>query len=186
MAGREDNRLSGRVKRYAQVGVSVGGIAARLAGQRYLGMSVDRGRNAADMKRALGGLKGPLMKVAQLMATVPNGLPDEYIQELGELQSQAPAMGWGFVKRRMASELGREWRSQFAQFETEAAAAASLGQVHKAVAPDGTALACKLQYPDMASVVEADIRQLKLIFALYARYDPAINTREVQDRKSVV
>jgi len=179
MAGREDNRLSGRVKRYAQVGVSVGGIAARLAGQRYLGMSVDRGRNAADMKRALGGLKGPLMKVAQLMATVPNGLPDEYIQELGELQSQAPAMGWGFVKRRMASELGREWRSQFAQFETEAAAAASLGQVHKAVAPDGTALACKLQYPDMASVVEADIRQLKLIFALYARYDPAINTREV-------
>ena len=179
MAGREDNRLSGRVKRYAQVGASVGGIAARMAGQRYLGMPADRGRNAAEMKRALGGLKGPLMKVAQLMATVPDGLPQEYIQELGELQSQAPAMGWGFVKRRMATELGPDWRSRFESFETEAAAAASLGQVHKATAPDGTALACKLQYPDMASVVEADIRQLKLIFGLYARYDPAINTREV-------
>ena len=179
MPDRENDRLSGRVRRYARVGTSVGGVAARMAGQRYLGLPADRERNAAELRRALGGLKGPLMKVAQLLATVPGGLPEEYADELGALQSQAPPMGWGFVKRRMAAELGPEWRSAFAAFETEAAAAASLGQVHRATGHDGTQLACKLQYPDMASAVAADIRQLKLIFAIYARYDRAIDTGEV-------
>ena len=179
MPEREDDRLSGRVRRYARVGTSVGGIAARMAGQRYLGLPADRERNAAELRRALGGLKGPLMKVAQLLATVPGGLPDEYAEALGALQSRAPAMGWGFVKRRMAAELGPDWRAAFADFESEAAAAASLGQVHRAVGHDGAALACKLQYPDMASAVAADIRQLKLIFAVYARYDRAIDTGEI-------
>ena len=179
MPDREDDRLTGRVRRYARVGTSVGGIAARMAGQRYLGLPADRERNAEELKRALGGLKGPLMKVAQLLATVPGGLPDEYADALGALQSRAPAMGWGFVKRRMAAELGSDWRSAFAEFKMEAAAAASLGQVHRATAHDGAALACKLQYPDMASAVAADIRQLKLIFAIYARYDRAIDTGEI-------
>ena len=179
MPEREGDRLSGRVRRYARVGTSVGGIAARMAGQRYLGLPADRERNAAELRRALGGLKGPLMKVAQLLATVPGGLPDEYAEALGALQSRAPAMGWGFVKRRMAAELGPDWRAAFADFESEAAAAASLGQVHRATAHDGAALACKLQYPDMASAVAADIRQLKLIFAVYARYDRAIDTGEI-------
>ena len=175
----EKNRMSGRMRRYARVGTKVGGLAARVAGQRYLGMPADSARNAADLSRALGGLKGPLMKVAQLLATIPDGLPEEYIEELRALQSQAPAMGWAFVKRRMAAELGREWRSRFAEFDQEAAAAASLGQVHRARGADGQDLACKLQYPDMASTVEADLRQLKLIFALYKRYDSAIDTREI-------
>ena len=167
------------MRRYARVGTKVGGLAARAAGQRYLGMPTDSARNAADLSRALGGLKGPLMKVAQLLATIPDGLPEEYIEELRALQSQAPAMGWAFVKRRMAAELGREWRSRFAEFDQEAAAAASLGQVHRARGADGQDLACKLQYPDMASTVEADLRQLKFIFALYKRYDSAIDTREI-------
>ena len=175
----EKNRMSGRMRRYARVGTKVGGLAARVAGQRYLGMPTDSARNAADLSRALGGLKGPLMKVAQLLATIPDGLPEEYIEELRALQSQAPAMGWAFVKRRMAAELGREWRSRFAEFDQEAAAAASLGQVHRARGADGQDLACKLQYPDMASTVEADLRQLKLIFGLYKRYDSAIDTREI-------
>ena len=178
--GREDNRLSGRVKRYAKVGASVGGLAAKAAGARYLGVSMDRDRHAADLANALGGLKGPLMKVAQLLSTIPDALPDEYIAELGRLQSQAPAMGWAFVMRRMAAELGPDWRSKFAEFEREAAAAASLGQVHHAESLDGKNLACKLQYPDMRSAVEADLRQLKLIFALYHRYDPAIKTGQIQ------
>ncbi len=175
----ENNRMSRRVRRYARVGTSVGGLAARMAGQRYLGMPADSARNAAELSRALGGLKGPLMKVAQLLATIPDGLPDEYIEELRALQSQAPAMGWAFVKRRMRSELGADWRSRFETFEQDAAAAASLGQVHRARGADGRTLACKLQYPDMASTVEADLRQLKLIFGLYKRYDPAIDTREI-------
>lgn len=175
----EDNQLSGRARRYARVGTSMGGLAARMAGQRYLGMNSDPARNAADLRRALGGLKGPLMKVAQLLATIPDGLPDEYVEELRALQSHAPAMGWAFVKRRMAAELGADWRSRFGDFEQEAAAAASLGQVHRAQSADGGGLACKLQYPDMASTVEADLGQLKLIFGLYKRYDPAIDTREI-------
>tara|TARA_Y100000588_G_scaffold256611_1_gene271162 strand:+ start:493 stop:1836 length:1344 start_codon:yes stop_codon:yes gene_type:complete len=175
----ENNRMSGRVRRYARVGTSVGGLAARMAGQRYLGMPSSTAKNAAELRRALGGLKGPLMKVAQLLATIPDGLPKDYIEELRVLQSQAPAMGWAFVKRRMRSELGTDWQSRFKSFEQEAAAAASLGQVHRAHSLDSRLLACKLQYPDMASTVEADLSQLKMIFALYKRYDPAIDTSEV-------
>jgi predicted unusual protein kinase regulating ubiquinone biosynthesis (AarF/ABC1/UbiB family) len=88
-------------------------------------------------------------------------------------------MGWPFVRRRMASELGPDWQGRFREFSHEAAAAASLGQVHRAVGHDGRRLACKLQYPDMQSTVEADLRQLKLIFAIYERYDRAISTRDI-------
>ncbi|WP_119460308.1 ABC1 kinase family protein [Rhodospirillaceae bacterium SYSU D60014] len=175
----EDNRLSGRVRRYARVSTAVGGLAARLAGERYLGVKLDRNRHAAELRAALGGLKGPLMKVAQIMATIPDALPKEYVQELAQLQANAPAMGWPFVKRRMAAELGADWRKRFASFEHEAGAAASLGQVHRATGHDGRLLACKLQYPDMQSAVEADLRQLRLIFGIYERYDRAIATREI-------
>ncbi|MDB5410534.1 MAG: hypothetical protein JWL84_5446 [Rhodospirillales bacterium] len=175
----EDNSLGRRVRRYAQVGTAVGGIAARLAGQRYLGLPLDRARHAADLSAALGGIKGPLMKVAQLLATIPNGLPEEYVNELVQLQADAPPMGWPFVKRRMAGELGPEWQKRFKSFEREAARAASLGQVHRAVALDGRALACKLQYPDMQSAVEADLSQLKLVLSLYERYDKAVATAEI-------
>jgi predicted unusual protein kinase regulating ubiquinone biosynthesis (AarF/ABC1/UbiB family) len=178
MAG-ERNSLGGRVMRYARVGRAVGGLAARVAGQRYLGLKIDRAEHAAELKAALGGLKGPLMKVAQIMATIPDALPKEYVQELQQLQANAPAMGWPFVKRRMAAELGSNWQGKFKSFERAAAAAASLGQVHRATAHGGTMLACKLQYPDMASAVEADLAQLRIIFSIYERYDRAIHTREI-------
>jgi predicted unusual protein kinase regulating ubiquinone biosynthesis (AarF/ABC1/UbiB family) len=177
----EENRLAGRVRRYARVGSAVGGLAARLGAERYLGVPLDRDRHAADLKRALGGLKGPLMKVAQLMSTIPDMLPQEYVHQLAELQQNAPSMGWLFVRRRMAAELGADWQSRFASFEHEAAAAASLGQVHRARAHDGRLLACKLQYPDMASAVEADLRQLRVVFALYHRYDRAVDPRQIHE-----
>ena len=123
----------------------------------------DDARNAKALKAALGGLKGPLMKAAQMFATVPDLLPPEFAAELAELQTNAPAMGWPFVRRRMAAELGPDWQAKFQSFAPEAAAAASLGQVHRAVAPDGRALAVKLQYPDMKSTVEADLKQLDKI-----------------------
>ena len=181
----EEDSLGGRVKRYARVGSTVGGLAARLAGGRVLGRPVDKAEHAADLKAALGGLKGPLMKVAQIMATVPDMLPEEYTLEFAQLQTNAPSMGWAFVKRRMATELGTDWARRFAEFEHTAAAAASLGQVHRAVEhssgdrEDGRPLACKLQYPDMAAAVEADLTQLKIVFAIWQRYDRAIDTRDV-------
>src|SRR5437763_12394790 len=175
----DEDSFSGRVRRYARVGGAVGGLAARLAGERYLGLSIDRARHAADLKAALGGIKGPLMKVAQLLATIPEALPDEYVQELIQLQANAPAMGWPFVRRRLAGELGPDWEKKFRSFERTAARAASLGQVHRATARDGTALACKLQYPEMGSAVEADLRQLRLAMGLYERYDRAVSTAEI-------
>jgi predicted unusual protein kinase regulating ubiquinone biosynthesis (AarF/ABC1/UbiB family) len=119
------------------------------------------------------------MKVAQLLATIPDALPKEYANELVQLQADAPSMGWPFVKRRMASELGPDWQQRFRSFERVAARAASLGQVHRAVGHDGRALACKLQYPDMQSAVEADLSQLKLVMGLYERYDRAVVTGEI-------
>ncbi|MEQ8227140.1 MAG: AarF/UbiB family protein [Rhodospirillales bacterium] len=175
----DKNTVTGRVRRYARVGGTVGGLAARLAGNRLFGLELDKGLHAADLQAALGGLKGPLMKVAQILATVPDLLPDEYVQELRKLQTSAPPMGWAFVRRRMGSELGRDWQGRFTSFEREAAAAASLGQVHRAVAPDGRNLACKIQYPDMASAVEADLKQLKAVFAIYRRYDRAIDPTQI-------
>ena len=179
MTDREKNRFSARAARYARVGANVGGVAARLAGARFLGMTLDRGRNAIELAAALGGLKGPIMKVAQLMATVPDALPPEYAAELTKLQSQAPPMGWAFVKRRMEAELGPAWREKFEEFEHHPAAAASLGQVHRARALSGEPLACKLQYADMQSAVEADLQQLQWIFAIHRRMDPAIDTTEI-------
>ncbi|MGA7488597.1 MAG: AarF/UbiB family protein [Xanthobacteraceae bacterium] len=185
MTDREANRFSARAARYARVGANMSGVAARIAGARLFGLTLDRGRNATELAAALGGLKGPIMKVAQLMATIPDALPTEYATELMKLQSEAPPMGWAFVKRRMAAELGPDWQKKFSSFEHHPAAAASLGQVHRARAHGGAgigagaALACKLQYPDMQSAVEADLRQLQLIFAIHRRMDPVIDTSEI-------
>jgi predicted unusual protein kinase regulating ubiquinone biosynthesis (AarF/ABC1/UbiB family) len=175
----EANRLSGRLARYARVGAGVGGLAARTIGSRALGREPDRSADAAELARMLGGLKGPIMKVAQLLATIPDALPPEYSLELAQLQADAPPMGWAFVKRRMTAELGAGWQGRFDVFDHAPAAAASLGQVHRATAKDGRLLACKLQYPDMASAVEADLRQLRLIFSVHRRMDPAIDTSEI-------
>ncbi|HEX9558216.1 MAG TPA: AarF/UbiB family protein [Reyranella sp.] len=175
----ESDSLGGRLGRYAKVGASVGGLAAKLVGQRYLGWTLDRDKHASELKAALGGLKGPLMKAAQLIATIPDALPPEYARELTQLQANAPAMGWAFVRRRMATELGSDWPSKFTKFDKEASFAASLGQVHHAILQDGTEVAVKLQYPDMASALQADLNQLKLVFAVGQRFDPAIRTDEI-------
>ncbi len=173
------SNLFGEIRRFARTSGAVGGIAARVAGERVFGIKTDRAAHAEDLRAILGGLKGPLMKVAQFLSTVPDALPAEYAAELAQLQSNAPAMGWNFVRRRMASELGADWQSKFTSFTQEAVAAASLGQVHRARLPDGTEVACKLQYPDMPSIVEADLRQLKLAMAVYARMDNAIQQDEI-------
>ncbi|MBL4695467.1 MAG: AarF/ABC1/UbiB kinase family protein [Rhizobiaceae bacterium] len=175
---REANRLGRRVGRYAKVGANMGGFAARMAGQKLMGNGTREG-NARALKEALGDLKGPMMKVAQMFATIPDFLPEEYAAELAELQSAAPPMSRLFVKRRMRSELGADWQGRFGSFEKDACAAASLGQVHKATTHEGTALACKLQYPDMQSAVEADLSQLSMLFSLQRRIDGSVNTTEM-------
>jgi predicted unusual protein kinase regulating ubiquinone biosynthesis (AarF/ABC1/UbiB family) len=179
MADSEKNRFSARAARYARVGANVGRVAARYGGRRLLGGEPNRAGEASALASALGNLKGPLMKVAQLMATIPDLLPPEYAEELQKLQSEAPPMGWAFVKRRMSAELGSDWQNKFESFEHHPAAAASLGQVHRARSLDGAELACKLQYPDMQSAVEADLQQLQWLLAIRRRLDSAIDTSEI-------
>jgi predicted unusual protein kinase regulating ubiquinone biosynthesis (AarF/ABC1/UbiB family) len=175
----ERNRFSARAARYARVGANVGGVAARIAQAQFFGRAAGRDQRAADLAAALGGLKGPIMKVAQLLATIPDALPPEYATELAQLQSDAPPMGYGFVRRRMAAELGPDWLQKFGSFEKEPAAAASLGQVHRATDLEGAPLAVKLQYPDRASAVEADLRQLRFLFDLRKRWDASIDTSQI-------
>lgn len=172
--------FGGRVKRYAKVSTTMGGLGLRLAGQKYLGLDINKPLHAKQLMEQLGDLKGPLLKVAQLLATIPNALPQEYALELQKLQSQAPPMGWPFVRRRMMAELGATWEKKFKSFEKDAAAAASLGQVHRAVTLDGRSVACKLQYPDMESAVTADLKQLKLLLGAFEKYDSSIATSEIQ------
>ncbi len=171
--------LSRRVSRYAKVSSSMAGFGARTAGQKLLGVS-NRKKRAEHLRIALGGLKGPLMKVAQILSSIPDAVPKEYATEFAQLQSDAPSMGWPFVRRRMTAELGPDWEQKLKSFDHEACAAASLGQVHKAVARDGRELACKLQYPDMESTVEADLHQLKFILKIFEYYDRAVSTKEIQ------
>jgi predicted unusual protein kinase regulating ubiquinone biosynthesis (AarF/ABC1/UbiB family) len=175
----ERDRLAGRVARFARVGVGLSGAAASFGANALFSRDDAEARNARALKEALGRLKGPLMKVAQMFATVPDLLPPQFAAELMELQTNAPPMGPAFVRRRMAAELGLAWRERFADFDLAPAAAASLGQVHRARGLGGTDLAVKLQYPDMQSAIESDLGQLKTLMAIARQMSAAIDTREV-------
>ncbi len=176
-----EKRFLGRTRRVAEVGSSVAGLALGMAGRKYLGIGNDLEKAADKATATLGGLKGPLMKVFQILATIPDVLPKEYSDALRQLQSDAPSMGWPFVQRRMRGELGADWRDKLPNFSRQAAHAASLGQVHRATLPDGRDVACKLQYPDMASVVDADLKQLKVLLGLYMRTSPGVSPENIYD-----
>ncbi len=173
--------LSGRLTRFARVGANLGGFAAGVAATRAAGRPLDDPRNAQELRRVLGGLKGPVMKIAQVLGNIPDAVPPEYASELAKLQADAPPMGPAFVRRRMTGELGPDWQAHFADFPLEAAAAASLGQVHKARLASGQTVAVKLQYPDMGSAVEADLGQMDLLLSIFRRIDRSIDTSEIRD-----
>lgn len=182
----ERNRLAGRLGRTARVGANLSGAALSIGASRLLGGNDGDERAARALAEALGRTKGPLMKVAQMLSTIPDFLPAEYAAELSQLQAQAPAMGWPFVRRRMRTELGTNWQDRFSEFGRTAAHAASLGQVHKAVTAEGETVACKLQYPDMSSAVESDVGQLRSLLGVFRRMDgsidPSAMVEEISDR----
>ena len=175
----KENTIGTKLTRYGKVSGTMAGLAAKIAGEKFLGLKIEREEHAQALMTALGNLKGPLMKIGQILATIPEALPPEYANAFQELQADAPPMGWPFVRRRMKTELGPDWEKRFETFEHEAAAAASLGQVHKGLAKNGQTIACKLQYPDMKSAIETDLNQLKIIFGIYERYDKAIQTNQI-------
>lgn len=174
----ERDRLFARAGRVAQVGVNLAGAGLSFGVNKVTGGDEADARIAKALKDALGRTKGPLMKAAQMLATIPDALPPEMAKELATLQANAPAMGWSFVKRRMRAELGPDWETRFTSFSQEAVHAASLGQVHKASLPDGRIVAAKLQYPDMASAVESDLSQISTVLGLIRRLDGSIDSSE--------
>ncbi len=175
----ERNRFTSRLGRTAKVGVNLSGAALSMGANHLFSGDQRDERAARALAEALGKTKGPLMKIAQMLSTIPDLLPPEYADKLATLQAGAPAMGWPFVKRRMRAELGSDWQDKFSEFSEKAAHAASLGQVHKATLPDGRILACKLQYADMASAVESDVNQLKNLLGLFNRFEKSIDATEL-------
>jgi predicted unusual protein kinase regulating ubiquinone biosynthesis (AarF/ABC1/UbiB family) len=128
------NSFFGEMRRMARTSGAVGGIAARVAGERFLGIKTDKAAHANDLKALLGGLKGPLMKVAQFLSTVPNALPRNTRRSWR--RCRPTRRRWAGPSSAAAWPLSwaRNWQSRFASFGQEAAAAASLGQVHRATA----------------------------------------------------
>jgi predicted unusual protein kinase regulating ubiquinone biosynthesis (AarF/ABC1/UbiB family) len=173
----DSGSLGKRIGRVAQVTTTLGGAVIKTLGAKLSGNS---DRIPGVLTDALGRLKGPAMKVGQILAMVPGMLPDDIAESLMQLQSHAPSMGWSFVRRRMAFELGPDWQSKFSYFEKEASSAASLGQVHKAQLQTGEWVACKLQYPNMLSSIEGDLDQLRILLSLYDKAVPILDTTNIQ------
>ena len=133
-----------------------------------------------SLRNMLGNLKGPWMKIAQILATIPDALPDEYSEVLLALQTQAPPMAPLFVERCLEKEWGVGWHERFQLFNTQSSASASLGQVHQAILKDGTKVACKLQYPGIDRAVDADLRQIKWLADIYHMWGRALDTVSIQ------
>jgi predicted unusual protein kinase regulating ubiquinone biosynthesis (AarF/ABC1/UbiB family) len=136
---------------------------------------------ARYITKELGRFKGPLLKAGQLTAMVPDLLPKEFSSVLETLCQDAPSMGWPFVRRRMASELGPDWKNLFQFFSPEASFSASLGQVHQAGLQHGPLVACKLQYPGMDRIVDTDLRHIAIISWFYQKaVHNSVNVTAVQ------
>jgi predicted unusual protein kinase regulating ubiquinone biosynthesis (AarF/ABC1/UbiB family) len=121
-----------------------------------------RALTVARTRRVLGDLKGGALKAGQLLSTVEALFPADpeqsWREALTSLQESNPGMPWPDAERMLAAELGPRWRDRFGCFEETPAAAASIGQVHRATLPDGRDVAVKIQYPGVREAVLSDIR----------------------------
>jgi predicted unusual protein kinase regulating ubiquinone biosynthesis (AarF/ABC1/UbiB family) len=171
----DENTFFERLKRY-----SGGSLALTVLSKKYLSAKKTGNHEAfsQDIVKRLGNFRGPLMKIGQFLAMVPDILPEPYVKALSSLQAQAPPMGGLFVKRRLRGELGPHWYRFFKDFNLEPFAAASIGQVHKAQDLKGKVLACKLQYPNMGGIIEADLSQLQLLLTLYEKIGGNLKTQK--------
>lgn len=147
-------------------------------------------RTAEQLFEVLGQLKGGAMKFGQALsvfeAAVPDDLAEPYRDALAKLQSAAPPMSATSVRRTMDQQLGSGWRDRFAEFDEEPAAAASIGQVHRATWHDGREVAVKVQYPGADEALKADLRQLMRFSRLFQSLLPGAEIKpllsELQER----
>jgi predicted unusual protein kinase regulating ubiquinone biosynthesis (AarF/ABC1/UbiB family) len=182
-----------RLSRTGRVGGLVAGQGLRWAGTRAANLvrSPERaeaatGERAAALARELveqlGRMRGAAMKIGQVLSTIdftaiPESEREQFKQTLATLRDDVPPLPWGKVEKLVRSELGGPVSASFAEFEHEAFAAASIGQVHRAVTHDGEPVAVKIQYPGMAEAVEIDLRNLGLLLPLVKRLAPGLDVR---------
>jgi predicted unusual protein kinase regulating ubiquinone biosynthesis (AarF/ABC1/UbiB family) len=191
-----------RLGRTARFGGMVAGQGLKWAGTRVANRArTDEAAQAAQGARALqtadelvarlGEMKGAAMKLGQVLSTidfdlVPPGEREQFKERLAALRDQAPKAPFKDLRRLMERELGGRLSDHFAQFDEEAIAAASIGQVHRAVTRDGREVAVKVQYPGVAEAVETDLRNIGLLIPLVKRLAPGLDAKaiaaELRDR----
>ena len=147
---------------------AVRGVGRRLSGQSAEDVLTQRQADSArQLFEVLGGLKGGAMKVGQFLSLMESAMPPDlvvpYRESLTQLQSAAPALSGDAVSQVLVDELGEDWRSLFDSFGESAAAAASIGQVHRAVWRDGRPVAVKVQYPGAEQALMADVTALSRV-----------------------
>src|SRR4051794_35872577 len=193
MARKDDSIPSGRVQRTAKVGQAIGSSGARYAGTRAcnLARSSDAGATEIDKRHleaaekmvdALGQLKGAAMKIGQLASFIDTEfLPPEYRElyqeKLADLRTAAPPMPWKKVRAVLEEEWEEAPEELFEDFEHDAAAGASIGQVHRAVLPDGRKVAVKIQYPGVAKALRADMQNAGLIMRMAKALAPGLDAK---------
>jgi predicted unusual protein kinase regulating ubiquinone biosynthesis (AarF/ABC1/UbiB family) len=168
----------------AFTGRAVAGWGRRLAGADAEAVSAATvARNAEQLFAVLGQLKGGAMKVGQALSVyetmIPAEIAEPYRRALTKLQAEGPTMPVREVHRVLDEQLGRRWRSRFRHFDDTPAAAASVGQVHRAVWHDGRDVAVKVQYPGADVALGADLRTLERFSKLFTLIVPALDARAV-------
>ncbi len=143
-------------------------------------------RNAALIKEKALEMKGVMIKVGQFLSSRKDFLPDEYIEELSELQDQVPPHDFGEIRQRIIDELGSAPEDIFSEFEKDPIAAASLGQVHRAVLKDGREAAVKVQYPGIEKIIETDIKMFEVLIYLMRGRMGWINLRVLHEEFSKI
>src|SRR5215210_8771172 len=191
---RDDSDIpKGRIRRTAQVGSVVGSQGARYAGTRARNLARDPEQAAQaleqrhmevaeQMVETLGRMKGAAMKIGQLASFIDTEfLPPEYRElyqdQLASLRTDAPAMPWPKVRQVLDEEWEEFPEELFEHFDETAAAAASIGQVHRAVLPDGRQVAVKIQYPGVAEAIRADMQNAGLILRLAKALAPGLDAK---------
>ncbi|MFZ2198797.1 MAG: AarF/UbiB family protein [Thermodesulfovibrionales bacterium] len=141
-------------------------------------------KNAALIREKALEMKGVMIKVGQFLSSRKDFLPDEYIEELSELQDQVPPHDFDEIRQRIIDELGSSPEDIFAEFDKDPIAAASLGQVHRAVLKDGREAAVKVQYPGIEKIIETDIKMFEVLISLMRGKMGWINLRVLHEEFS--
>src|SRR3954467_5477908 len=137
---------------------------------------------AHELVKQLGQMRGAAMKIGQVLSTVdftaiPESEREEFKQTLATLRDDVPPLPFNKVEKLLKDELGEKLTDVFDEFDHDAFAAASIGQVHKAITTEGKRVAVKIQYPGIAEAVETDLRNMQMVFPLVKRLAPGLDVK---------